>query len=184
MFNEPQIVIQGNIATGPELRYTPSGRPVCGFTVAQNPRHKNPATGDWEDGTPVFMRVSCWGDLAENVAQSVNRGDPILVVGRIRQREWTPRTDPGSPEPRSQRATEVQADSVAVPMDKRILRLTRVTRDHEPDDGGGGGQAAQAQAAQDGAQAAQGGPEGEAPATSPAGAARDKGRAKRAAAAK
>jgi single-strand DNA-binding protein len=130
MLNEPVITIQGNIASGPDLRYTPTGRPVISFSVAQNPRRRNSATGEWEDGPAVFMRVSAWGDLAENMAQSVSRGDPILVIGRVQQHEFTPReSGEGDSPPRPQRITEITADSVAVPMDRRILRLMRVTRE-------------------------------------------------------
>jgi single-strand DNA-binding protein len=127
MINEPQITIAGNLATDPELRYTPTGQPVASFSVASNPRFRN-AAGEWENGTTVFLRVTAWRDLAENICNSLKRGDPIIVVGRFRQRTW--KADDGT----DRRTDEIQADKVGVDLDRRIVRMTKVTRDkREPD---------------------------------------------------
>lgn len=123
MINEPIFVGSGNLASDPELRYTNSGIPVASFSLAMNPRVRG-ASGEWEDGTTVFMRVTAWRDLAENVCQSLRRGDPAMVVGKFRQRTYQ---DEASGKER--RADEVHADTVAVPLDRRIVRLTKVTRD-------------------------------------------------------
>lgn len=84
--NEPTITLIGNATGDAELRFTPSGAAVANLSMAVNPRDKQ---GDqWVDGEPNFYRVSAWKDLAENVAESVHRGDRIVVVGRLRQREY------------------------------------------------------------------------------------------------
>jgi single-strand DNA-binding protein len=126
MLSEPVITIQGNLASDPELKVTNSGTPVATFSLAANPRVRN-AAGEWEDGETVFLRITAWRDLAENVAESLRRGDPALVVGRFRQRTW--KTDEGQ----DRRADEVQADTVAVPLDRRRVRMTKVTREHPAD---------------------------------------------------
>lgn len=121
--SEPLTVISGNLTGDPEMRYTATGIACVNFSVAHNTRTRNSLTGEWEDGTTVFMRCVAWRDLAENMVQSVRRGDPVLVVGRIRQRIWQDKSG------KDQRATEIHADTVAVPMDRRVLRLTKVTRE-------------------------------------------------------
>lgn len=81
-----QIVITGNLTADPELRYTPSGAPVSNFTVAVTPRRKD---GDqWVDGDPAFYRVAAWQTLAENVVETLHRGDRVTVVGRLEPRTW------------------------------------------------------------------------------------------------
>jgi len=165
MLNEPQLTIMGNLTGDPELRYTPTGIPTASFSVAQNPRYRNTATGEWEDGEPVFMRVQCWRDEAENVCQSLRRGDPVLVIGRVRQRTWTDNED------NPHRVTEVTADSVAVPLARRMVRLVRVTREQTP------GPEGPQDASQDspGADAGTDGPADEGAAARPAGGRKPKG---------
>jgi len=86
MAGEPIITVVGNIATDPELRFTPAGKAVCGFTVAQTPRTKD---GDqWVDGTTTWLRCSVWDKYAENVAESLQKGHRVIVQGRLSTREY------------------------------------------------------------------------------------------------
>ena len=94
--------IVGNLTADPELRFTPSGAPVADFTVAVTPRVKD---GDgWKDGDTSFFRCTAWRGLAEHLADSLGKGDRVLVYGRLQQRSWE--TDAG--ERRS--VVEVQVD--------------------------------------------------------------------------
>lgn len=76
------VVITGNIATEPELTYTPNGTAVAKFNVAVN-------SGSGEarklDG---FFPVTAWRELAEHVTQSLGKGDRVVVTGRLRQDRW------------------------------------------------------------------------------------------------
>ena len=82
------ITITGNVVYDPERRAA-SGKSWVTFRVAHNHRHRDLATGEWVDGEPTFIEVSCWRALADNVATSVVRGMPVLVTGRLRSRETT-----------------------------------------------------------------------------------------------
>jgi single-strand DNA-binding protein len=84
-FSKIQIV--GNLGRDPELRYTPSGRPVTEFSVAVNQSTKNQQTGEWVEATDWF-RVSVWGDRAERAAENLRKGARVLVDGRFRTREY------------------------------------------------------------------------------------------------
>lgn len=81
----------GRLVADPELRFTPSGVAVTNFTVASNERVYNSTTRQYEDGPATFMPVNVWRGYAENVAESLHKGDVVLVVGRLKQRHWETR---------------------------------------------------------------------------------------------
>lgn len=80
------VTIAGNLTRNPELRFTPTGQATATFGVAVNRRWQN-RQGQWEEATS-FFDVVAWGSLAENVAQSLAKGDRALVAGRLDQRAW------------------------------------------------------------------------------------------------
>jgi single-strand DNA-binding protein len=79
----PTITIEGNLGADPELRFTPSGAAVCNFRVACTERKKNEQTQQWEDGRQIWFRVTAWREMAENVTESLRRGDAVVVTGRL-----------------------------------------------------------------------------------------------------
>lgn len=83
-----QIQIQGNLTADPELRFVPSGAAVAQFSVASTPRSFNKQTQEWEDGETVFLRASMWRELAEGAAETLRKGDPVVVIGKLRQRSF------------------------------------------------------------------------------------------------
>jgi len=91
MAGETNITIIGNLTADPELRFTPSGAAVAGLTVASTPRSFNKASNQWEDGEPLFLRCNAWRQMAENVAESLNKGDRVIVTGRLKQRSFETR---------------------------------------------------------------------------------------------
>ena len=82
-----KVMIIGNLGADPEMRYTPSGRPVTQFNVAVNQSTKNQQTGEWIEETDWF-RVSVWGDRAERMAESLRKGNKVFVEGRFKSREF------------------------------------------------------------------------------------------------
>jgi single-strand DNA-binding protein len=89
---ENLTVLVGNLTRDPELRFTPSGLATATFGIAVNRRWQNRQTGDWEEATS-FFDVVCWRELADHVAESLSRGDRVVVTGRLEQRSWE--TDEG-----------------------------------------------------------------------------------------
>lgn len=85
-----QVNFAGNIVDDPELRFTPKGTPVCRFTVAVNHRERS-AGGDWVDGESHFIRCTTWERLAENVAETFEKGKRIMVSGGMRARTYETR---------------------------------------------------------------------------------------------
>ncbi|GAA5045588.1 single-strand DNA-binding protein [Thermocatellispora tengchongensis] len=88
MAGETTITIIGNLTADPELRYTATGLPVAGFTIASSSRTYNKQVEQWQDGEALFMRCSAWRDLGEHVAASLTRGTRVIASGRLRMRTY------------------------------------------------------------------------------------------------
>ncbi|MGH9137317.1 MAG: single-stranded DNA-binding protein [Acidimicrobiales bacterium] len=81
------VTLVGNITRQPELRFTNSGQAVATFGLAVNRRWQNRQSGEWEESTS-FFNVTCWAQLAENVASSLEKGARVLITGRLEQRSY------------------------------------------------------------------------------------------------
>ena len=81
-----KVMIIGNLARDPEMRYTPSGRPVTNFSVATN-RSWNTADGERRTETEWFNIVA-WGNLAEICNQYLAKGRQVYIEGRLQSRSW------------------------------------------------------------------------------------------------
>lgn len=86
--NETTITIRGRLTSDPELLFTPSGAAVVNVTIASNARRFDKTTNEWKDGPTTFWRCSGWRDMAENVAESLTKGQAVVAVGTIESREW------------------------------------------------------------------------------------------------
>ncbi len=81
-----KVMIIGNLGRDPEMRYTPSGRPVTTFSVAANRQYTN-AEGEKQTETEWF-NVVAWGKLAEICNQYLAKGRQVYVEGRLQTRQW------------------------------------------------------------------------------------------------
>ena len=126
------VTIVGNLTRDPELRFTPAGAPVTTFGVAVNRRWQNRDSQQWEESTS-FFNVTCWRDLAQNVAESLEKGSRVLVTGRLEQRSWE--TKDG--EKRS--VVEVVADEVGPSLRWATAKVSRNDRRDGGDGGWSGG---------------------------------------------
>ena len=81
-----QVTLMGNLTRDPELRTTPNGQSVCGFSLALNRSYKG-GDGEWKEMTD-FIDIVAWGPLGERVAQYLTKGRPALVSGRLQSRSW------------------------------------------------------------------------------------------------
>lgn len=83
-----EITLIGNLTADPELRFTPSGKAVANFTVANTPRTFDKQRGEYVDGDPMFLRCSAWKQLAENVAGTLAKGNRVIVQGKLKSRSF------------------------------------------------------------------------------------------------
>lgn len=86
---ETQLTLVGTALSAPQMRRTTeSSQVVASFRVASTSRRWDKNNQEWIDGHSLRVRVTCWRRLAEGVVQSVNAGDPVIVVGRLYTRDW------------------------------------------------------------------------------------------------
>jgi single-strand DNA-binding protein len=86
--NETRVTIVGNLGEDPELRFTPSGAAVATFSVAVTPRRFDKTKNEWTDGAATWYRVNVWRALAENTAETLTKGQRVIVVGTLAARPW------------------------------------------------------------------------------------------------
>lgn len=83
----PTITFVGNLAADPQLRFTPSGKPVLNGRVLNTPRKKG-ADGNWEDQPTIGYDWSLWGSKAEAAAEQLEKGDKVIIYGALRASYW------------------------------------------------------------------------------------------------
>lgn len=133
MAGETPITVIGNITDDPELKFTPSGAAVANFTVASTPRTFDKQTNEWKDGEAMFFRCAAWRQMAENVAESLQKGQRVIVNGSLRIRNFE-RQD-GS----RGTSVEINVEEVGPSLKWATSKTTKASRSGGGDFGGGGG---------------------------------------------
>src|SRR5215218_5603048 len=88
MAADNQTTIAGNLVDTPELRFTNTGIPVTNLRVAVTQRIQH--DGQWRDGDTSFFKVNVWRGQAEHLANSLAKGDRVMVTGRLRSAAGRP----------------------------------------------------------------------------------------------
>jgi single-strand DNA-binding protein len=99
-----KVILMGNLTRDPEVRYTPNGIAVASFAIAVNRKYKQ---GDETKDEVSYIDIVVFGKQAESCGQYINKGDSVLIDGRLQQRRWD---DKDSGQKRSK--VEVVAQSV------------------------------------------------------------------------
>jgi single-strand DNA-binding protein len=86
--NQTIVTVVGNLVDDPKLRTIEAGQHVAGFRVASTSRRFDRDSGQWVDSGQLFLGVSCWRELGENVAVSLRKGDPVIVSGKLSTRTY------------------------------------------------------------------------------------------------
>jgi single-strand DNA-binding protein len=125
--NNLQLI--GNLVDAPTVQVTPSGVVRARFRLASTERRRDATTETWQDGESVFIDVTCWRRLAQNVGNSLAKGDRVVVIGRLRQ--WIAERDG------IRRAVhEIEADVVAVDLQRGMATIARPRRPEATDSDG------------------------------------------------
>jgi single-strand DNA-binding protein len=112
--------IVGNLVDDPELRFTNTGTAVANLRVAVTQRIQH--DGEWRDGDTSFLKVNVWRGQAEHLADSLAKGDRVMVTGRLRQRSWE------TPEGDKRSVTEIEADEVGASLKWATAKVERTSR--------------------------------------------------------
>ena len=122
------ITLVGNLTRDPELRFTASGAATCSFGVAVNRKWQNRQTNEWEEQVS-FFNVVTWRQLAENVAESLQKGSRIIVSGRLEQRSWE------TPDGEKRSVLDIVADAAGPDLSwatAQIQANERTSNTHQP----------------------------------------------------
>ena len=130
MASENSVTLVGNVTKDPELRYTTGGRGVASFGLAVNRRYQ--VNGEWQEQVS-FFNIVAWGDLGENAAASINKGNRVIVTGRLEQRSYETK------EGEKRNVTEVIADELGPSLRWAQVQIERISRDDAAARTGGGG---------------------------------------------
>lgn len=119
------ITVTGNLTGDPELKFTASGTPVATFTIASNERFKD-GSGEWKDGPVSFVRCNAWRELAEHVAESMGKGDRVIVAGTLRQRDYETK------EGEKRTVWEVAVTEAGAALRYATVKISKARRDQVP----------------------------------------------------
>ena len=123
------VTLVGNLVEDPELRFTPNGVAMAKLRFAVNRRWRD-RNNEWQEETS-FFGGTVWRDMAENVAESLQKGARVIVTGSLEQRSWE--TQEGD----KRSIVEVRIDEVGPSLRWATANVTRTPRSDTF--GGGGG---------------------------------------------
>ena len=82
------VIGEFGIVSAPEIKFSTNGKAWASFRAVTKERVRG-ADGGWTDGERTFIDIVCFGNEAQNLVESANVGDTLLVIGKLQQREWT-----------------------------------------------------------------------------------------------
>jgi single-strand DNA-binding protein len=132
------ITVRGFVATEVRFFTTNAGLPMASFRLASTDRKLDRETHKWVDAETNWYNVTAFRHLAQNLACSVNKGDPVVVSGRLRLRQWN--TEDG----KSGTSPDIDADVVGHDLGwgtarfQRPIQLRKEAPDSRDDDGRSG----------------------------------------------
>ncbi len=120
--NEIYVTVSGRLVADPEARNTKNGVPFAAFRVASTARRVNRSSGEFEDAGTSFVSVTAFRSLGANVANSLHKGDPVVVHGRMRVNQWIRQDDTMAT------SVEIDAYSVGHDLSYGTTEFTKVSR--------------------------------------------------------
>jgi single-strand DNA-binding protein len=122
--NETAITVVGNVVDVPR-RNRLTNASVTNFRMASTARRYDEEAKSFVDSTTFWVDVACWGELGGNVARSVSKGDPVVVVGNIATDSWE--TDAGR-----RSAAKIKATAVGLNLARGWSEFRKQTRADQP----------------------------------------------------
>lgn len=86
MLNINRVMLTGRLTRDPETKYLPSGMAVTNLSIAVSRPFKD-KSGEWREEV-AFIDIESFGKLAERVAETTRKGQPVYIEGRIKQDTW------------------------------------------------------------------------------------------------
>lgn len=121
------VTLEGNLTGDPEYGASESGNEYARFTVAVNDRRLNETTNRWEDAGTVFHRVVAFNQQARHVANSLRKGDSVIVAGDLRFGTYTDKETGNTRETR-----DVVADNIGASLKFASVAVERAPKATSP----------------------------------------------------
>lgn len=123
MSNDNTMTFHGRVGTRVDLRE--GTVPWVLFRVGSTPSYFDSTTRTWRDLETIWISVKAWRSLAQNVADSLEVGDPVVVVGKVRTERWT--TQDGE----ARESTVLEATLIGHDLTWGVTSLRRVDRQQQ-----------------------------------------------------
>ncbi|MDR3128187.1 MAG: single-stranded DNA-binding protein [Bifidobacteriaceae bacterium] len=121
MSNTLKIMAEGFVGDDPKYYAgEKDGKNYVNFSIAHTDRYKDNQNGNWVEGKTTWLKVKAWGNLADNVANSVYKSDPVSVEGRFMVEEYTDK------ENKLHKIPTIHANKVLFNMDKGVCTFRRI----------------------------------------------------------
>lgn len=114
------MTVLGVLGTDPETKVTPSGVPLTKFRMASTQRKFDKNSNTWVDGNTNWYTVSAFRSLGEHAAETLHKGDPVIVTGRLRLRAWDTGEKQGL-------AVDLEADVIGLDLQWGTAKYKRAT---------------------------------------------------------
>jgi len=121
--NETILTVRGYVGSDVHMRAVGEGATLATFRLACTPRRFNRRTGEWADAVTQWFTVNAWRAMADNVAGSVSKGDPVVVHGRLSVSEWVDQTG------QERRDHQIDADAIGHDLARGTSVFTKSRRD-------------------------------------------------------
>jgi len=122
MFLDAPVYLAGFLTGDPKFKKVGDDISSAKLRVAYTARRRDRETGEWADGATTFVNVQCWRQLADNVTICLRKGEPVLVMGRLRVRSYN------DAEGKPRTAVEVEAHSVGHDLTRGMAHFSRALR--------------------------------------------------------
>jgi single-strand DNA-binding protein len=115
------ICLTGNVANAPQGRQTTNGTPMATFRLACNQGYFDRKTQKWVDTGTHWFDVEAYNQLAANILGSLKTGDPVIVQGSLKVREWTTEKSSGT-------SLDVRAELIGHNLARGVSSFTKNAR--------------------------------------------------------
>lgn len=137
MSHDNTLTFHGRVGTKVELRE--GAVPWVLFRAASTPSYWDPTSRTWKDLETTWISIKAWRSLAQNAAESLEVGDPIVAIGKVRTERWT------AQDGEARESTVLEATVVGHDLAWGVTRLRRVDRQQQATAGNDGTVAALAE---------------------------------------
>jgi len=134
--NGVSVTVIGNVGNDPSLMTAKTGITWTQFRVASTRRWMD-SEGKWVDGPTMWFTVKAWQDKAKNIAESLRKGVPVIVRGRLAEEPYivTRATESGEPITELRNSLTIENAVVAIDLARGTARYTRAEREIDPPNG-------------------------------------------------